>query len=95
MFRDEDGSNVLRIKGKRFFFERGREQRDGSITGSVFEMLPENTARKVGTFKISEDGTVERFPGLSAADRKEAENTMHDMRARNPRLLSSWGIGII
>jgi hypothetical protein len=60
----------------RFFTEIGRENRDGSITGTVYELNGEswrdalgNTRRackKLGSFKIASDGSIVRFPGLSS-----------------------------
>jgi hypothetical protein len=95
IFGDPKQGNVLSIKGKQYFFERGRENADGAITGTVFLMLPGDMARKAGTFRIEPDGTVRRFAGLSATNREEATNTFRDMSARNPQLMHSWAIGTI
>ena len=48
------------FKGNRYFLERGREQRDGSITGTVYKCLPNDMAIKSGTFKIGADGRILR-----------------------------------
>jgi hypothetical protein len=66
-------SNFIRVAGVEGFWEIGGERPDGSITGSVFKSVDENHCRKVGGFKISSDGRIERFPGLCAAGRKAAE----------------------
>jgi hypothetical protein len=95
MFRSEDSSNVLYIKGNNYFFERGKEQADGAVTGSVFLMLAGDRCHKVGSFRIDEDGRVARFPGLTMADRAEVYSTLVDMRARNPQLLSAWSMGVL
>jgi hypothetical protein len=58
-------------------------------------MLPNDMARKVGSFKINDDGTIARFPVISKTDREEAENTMRDLSARNPQLLRAWAMGRI
>jgi hypothetical protein len=57
-------SNGWRINGRKFFFERGRENPDGAITGSVWE---DNglTCHRIGTAKIAAQGFVIRFPGVS------------------------------
>lgn len=78
------------------FWERGREQDDGSITGSVFRTVRRYTdaeraaaaakmgptvrpewvgdpCRRAGSFKIAAGGKIVRFPGLTAAERREAE----------------------
>lgn len=94
-FARSDGSNTLTIKGNQYFYEGGKERREGAIIGSLFLMLPNNLARKVGTYHINPDGTIGRFPGLSAQERKEAEATFVDMQARNQQLLHSWAIGSI
>lgn len=56
------------------FYEIGRENRDGAITGQVFKNCepyhvgqrgPDRAyATKAGSFRISPDGVVERFPLL-------------------------------
>jgi len=61
-------SNVYETSGKRFFYDTGREQRDGAITGQVFRMLPDGFAVRSGSFRIEADGTVTRYPtGLRKA----------------------------
>ena len=68
------------------FFEIGREQDDGSITGTVWrhlnakekahwqslDRLDERVTRR-GSFKIDAKGHVVRFPGISKDIRKLAE----------------------
>jgi hypothetical protein len=54
------------------FFEIGRENHDGSITGTVWASVGNGRCRKAGGFKIS-DGKVVRFPGTTASQRKQAE----------------------
>jgi len=48
------------------FYERGREQIDGAMTGTVWAGIPgdPNHCRKRGSFRINPDGKVARFPGL-------------------------------
>lgn len=58
------------------FWEIGRENADGSITGKVWR--PWGTAGQVvpaGSFKIDAEGKVVRFPGLPPMLRKLAEVT--------------------
>lgn len=65
--------------GREFFFETSRrEYPDGAITGEVIEMGPPThcgdarctecfgarSGRKVGTFKIAGDGSLERAPAV-------------------------------
>lgn len=85
-----DGNpNILSIGKDKFFFERGKEQDDGAITGSLMKMLPNDFCRKVGTVRINADGSIARFPGLSKEDRGQIESYTHDLEARNPHLLNS------
>jgi hypothetical protein len=51
--------NGYDVAGDRLFYDVGREQYDGAITGQVFSMT---TGRKVGTFRIEPDGKVSRWP---------------------------------
>jgi hypothetical protein len=78
------------------FWERGREQPDGSITGTVFRTIrkltdTERAARaaemgptvkpdwigdpcvRAGSFKISADGKIVRFPQVTTKQRQIAE----------------------
>lgn len=52
------------INGQKFFYERGRENNDGSITGCVYLFTDENHARKYGSLKISAEGKVIAWPGM-------------------------------
>lgn len=63
--RESSGSsNVWESGGVRFFFEPSRvEHGDGAITGSIWRMLPDNMARRVGSFRIEADGRLSRSAG--------------------------------
>jgi hypothetical protein len=93
MFARPQETSVLLIKGDRYFFERGQENADGAITGSLYKMLPGDHCRKAGRVRINDNGSITSFPGLTKDEREEAENTMRDMQARNPHLLHAWGMG--
>jgi hypothetical protein len=95
MYATDGNPNILTIKGKMFFFERGRENTDGSITGYLFQMLPDGMACKRGSVKIDADGQIARFPYMLKDEREAAENTFCDLRARNPQVLSAWSRGRI
>jgi len=95
MFATDGNPNTLTIKNQRYFFERGGEQRDVAITGTLYRMLPNEMCRKVGPTRINADGTIARFPVMSEAERAEAVNTMRDVSARNPQLLHAWTCGRI
>lgn len=95
-FYATDGNpNILTMQGEQYFFERGREQYDGAITGTLMLMLPGEYCRKVGSVRINYDGTINKFPRMRQVEREEIENTFRDMSARNPQLLSAWASGRI
>lgn len=65
------------------FYETGREQVDGAITGTVWkpcascgtiQNVPCHVTRR-GSFRINPDGTVKRFPGLARKLLNRAEQT--------------------
>lgn len=57
------------------FWETGREQSDGAITGSVWKPYPADTTKSMlrGYFRIAADGRIIRFPGLPATLQRQAE----------------------
>lgn len=56
------------------FWEIGRENWDGAMTGTVWKMLPDGVrARRAGTFRIEADGHITRFPTLTKAERLACE----------------------
>lgn len=87
--------NILTIRGKQYFFERGREQEDGAITGALMEMLPNDFCRPCGRVRIEPDGKLSKFPVAFYVDKQEIQSTFYDMRARNPQLLRAWAMGRI
>lgn len=95
MFATDGNPNVLTIRGRQYFFERGREQADGAITGSLFKMLPNDMAQRAGRVRIEADGRINAFPAMSVQDCREALATFQDMTARNPSKLREWSIGRI
>lgn len=61
---DNASSNTWDNGDTTYFYEIGRENSDGSVTGSVYEIRGKY-ARKKGGFKIDSYGKVLRFPGLT------------------------------
>lgn len=67
--------------GRLYFFERGRENTDGAVTGSIYRMEPDLNAgvpgrffaHKVGSARIDPDGKIIRWPTASAEYRRAAE----------------------
>ena len=59
--------NEWKEKNNIYFWEIGRENRDGAITGTivkVFNMRPDGSSqcRVCGSFRINPDGTIKRAP---------------------------------
>lgn len=73
-------SNGWMIKDKRYFFQRGREQKDGAITGSVHKHTGERTCKNVGSFRIKPNGRIIRFPTSTKIQREIAELTAEARR---------------
>ena len=65
-FRHENSGNTFSVDGGEtvYFSERGREQADGAVTGSIFKMLPDGMARRAGGYRIEADGKITRFKGV-------------------------------
>jgi len=77
-YRVEGSGNVMHMGRHYSFFERGRENADGSITGrlvdinidpsiaasDVFKAIEHGTCRIAGSVKIDADGIVVRFPHM-------------------------------
>lgn len=100
-FATDGNPNILTmgsVRPARYFFERGREQADGAITGTLMVIVQDadgkdtDFARVKGSVRIAGDGTIEQWPNLIARDRVELEHEARGLRARNPQLLSSWNV---
>ena len=79
---DGESSNTWRgPDGREYFYEVGRENRDGAITGSVWCM----DGYRKGSFRIARDGRIERAPcGLK--DRlSEVVGIANYLKAHEPR----------
>lgn len=50
---------------KSYFYEIGKENYDGAITGSIWR-IESLYGKRVGSFRIENDGTVTRFPYLTS-----------------------------
>jgi hypothetical protein len=94
-FHDGTTSNGLRIGAATFFYEVGREQSDGSITGTVFENVDADHARKYGSFKIHATGVIVRFPAIKQNQRVALKFKFDELKRIDPMLLSSYSYGCI
>jgi hypothetical protein len=82
----------LHIDGKRFFFERGKEQADGAVTGTLMMDLGNDYCRRAGGVRIEPNGTIARFPGFTLKDKAEA---LKILRTTDPQLIRTWSMGAI
>lgn len=57
--------NTWKHDGEMYFFERGRENRDGAITGTVYRFLEDGVhVRKAGSVRIEKNGAITRFAAI-------------------------------
>jgi hypothetical protein len=63
------------------FFERGRENSDGSVTGSIHMNVSETHCRKHSGYRIDPNGKIIRFAGLSKAQRLEIEQLGRELHS--------------
>lgn len=65
-------SNTYRIGEKEWFFEQSRKTLpDYGASGTVNLMVGDNLALKKGSFRVAENGTILRWPGLPSKWVKE------------------------
>ena len=81
--------------GHSYFYEVGKEQIDGSITGTLFQNVDESHARRVGSFKINANGSLARFPRIRRDMMKSLYFRFLELRRTNSMLLSSYSYGAI
>jgi len=69
--------NEFEIDGEKYFSEIGRENDDGAITGTIWNIIKEGAwkgrCKKAGSFRIEPDGKIKRFPFISKENKKIAE----------------------
>jgi len=92
---DNGMANGLAIGGRTYFYEIGRENGDGAITGTVLEDLGYNTARRIGSFRISPTGEITRFPRLKQGQRIRLQFCFEKLKQDDPALLNSYSHGVI
>ena len=71
---ETNSSNGWTCKGKEYFFERGQEQDDGAITGTVYLTI-NNLCYKKGPVRIEPNGFISRFPTSNKTQRNSAMTT--------------------
>lgn len=55
------------------YYELGKDNLDGRITGSIWKIANPQYKHKIGRFTIAAEGTVMRFPGSLMRQRRQAE----------------------
>jgi hypothetical protein len=89
-FGDGKTSNGLVFHGRSYFYEVGKEQADGAITGTIFENVDETHARKYGSFRINSDGSIARFPKIKRDMRTSMYFMMLEIQRTDPYRLGSY-----
>lgn len=72
---DEESSNVFYVKEIKCFYELGKENEDGSITGTIYKFINTTHILPAGNFKIDPEGNILRFYGSTKLQRIEARAT--------------------
>ena len=67
----DKSSNGWSHNGHSYFFERGREQSDGAITGTVY-LVVNNKCYKRRSIRIEPNGFITRFTTSTKAQRQSA-----------------------
>jgi hypothetical protein len=57
-------SNTFKVGADTYFYETGREQGDGAITGTIQKFVGEDKCRRSGGFRIEGDGKMTRGPAF-------------------------------
>ncbi len=68
-----NSSNTWEKKGIKFFYEIGKENIDGAITGIVQRFVGDNLCKVSGSFRIESNGKITRFIGSTKQQRTTAE----------------------
>lgn len=69
---ENNSSNTWTKDGQTYFFERGREQPDGAITGRIYRFEPDNMCKLIGNGRIDADGDIPYFPTSKQVQRDSA-----------------------
>lgn len=78
-----DSSNSFKLaNGTEGFWERGRENRDGAVTGKVWRSVGGTFVKPAGSFRINPDGKVARFPLIPAEILRRAEDVQQPRSVR-------------
>ncbi|KKK64224.1 hypothetical protein LCGC14_2986380 [marine sediment metagenome] len=70
---ENNSSNTWEKRGIKYFYEIGKENIDGAITGKVNKFVEENQCKVVRSFRIESNGKITRFIGSTKQQRTAAE----------------------
>jgi len=59
--KETNAQNTFKFNNSVYMWEIGKEQQDGSITGSIFKFLNEKQIIKHSSFKINSNGDIKTF----------------------------------
>jgi hypothetical protein len=69
---EHNSSNTWKHKGVFYMEERGRENSDGAVTGTISRFVGPNSAKRIGSYRIEPNGEITRFATSSAKQRAQA-----------------------
>lgn len=74
-----ESSNTWVNKGNIYFYDVGKENEDGAITGTVYRITKDGNCKRSGSFRIEGSGIVKRFPCISKPMKARAMATVSDV----------------
>lgn len=84
----KNSSNSWEIDGVEHFFEMGKENADGAITGSVHKINPDGVhCKNIGGVRIEPCGKVTRFPSLPKSTRQKIKEELKKGSFNPPPLI--------
>ena len=66
-------ANTFEVKGNKYFYEIGKENSNGSMTGTIWKFINGGYIKRSGSFKIDWNGKIIRFPYLPNRKKEYAE----------------------
>jgi len=69
---DKINANKFKHNNNEYFYEIGKENSNGAITGTIWK-IDGDYCKRVGSFRINRDGKIIRFPYLSKRKKIYAE----------------------
>lgn len=63
-FKQTGMANTFEVNGNKYFYEIGKENRDGAITGTLNKFTENNRCKRAGTFRVEANGQLTRGPAF-------------------------------